>query len=113
MADYYPLLARALDALPDRTPAMRKAVYERARNALIGQLRSLDPPLPEADIDLERQALDNAIERLERDYGASSAAPEPAPPPVVSPRAAPAPVPPARPAPIPEPPAPPPAQAFE
>ena len=91
MADYYPLLARALDALPDRTPAMRKAVYERARNALIGQLRSLDPPLPEADIDLERRALDNAIARLESDYGMPPPAPElsqpsaaavqPAPPP--------------------------------
>jgi hypothetical protein len=69
MADYYPLLARALDALPDRTPALRKAVYDRARNALIGQLRSLDPPLSDADIDLERRALDAAIERLEVDYG--------------------------------------------
>lgn len=76
MADYYPLLARALDALPDRTPAMRKAVYERARNALIGQLRSLDPPLPEADIDLERRALDDAIGRLESDYGVPPAAPD-------------------------------------
>lgn len=69
MADYYPLLARALDALPDRTPALRKAVYDRARNALVTQLRSLDPPLSEADIDLERRALDAAIERLEVDHG--------------------------------------------
>ena len=69
MADYYPLLARALDALPDRTPALRKAVYDRARNALISQLRSLDPPLSEADIELERRALDVAIERLEVDHG--------------------------------------------
>lgn len=69
MADYYPLLARALDALPDRTPALRKAVYDRARNALVTQLRSLDPPLSEADIDLERRALDGAIERLEVDHG--------------------------------------------
>jgi hypothetical protein len=69
MADYYPLLARALDALPDRTPALRKAVYDRARHALISQLRSLDPPLSEADIDLERRALDAAIERLEVDHG--------------------------------------------
>lgn len=69
MADYYPLLARALDALPDRTPALRKAVYDRARNALISQLRSLDPPLSESDIDLERRALDAAIERLEIDHG--------------------------------------------
>ncbi|GJE42037.1 histidine kinase [Methylobacterium soli] len=69
MADYYPLLARALDALPDRSPAMRKAVYDRARSALIGQLRSLEPPLSQDDIDLESKALDSAIERLEIDYG--------------------------------------------
>ena len=75
MADYYPLLARALDALPDRTPALRKAVYDRARSALIGQLRNLDPPVPEADIELERKALDAAIERLETEYGAPAAAP--------------------------------------
>jgi hypothetical protein len=88
MADYYPLLARALDALPDRTPALRKAVYDRARNALISQLRSLDPPLSEADIDLERRALDAAIERLEVDHGGLPApANDPArpPEPVVSP----------------------------
>ncbi|MDE4909998.1 histidine kinase [Methylobacterium sp. 092160098-2] len=92
MADYYPLLARALDALPDRTPALRKAVYDRARNALISQLRSLDPPLSEADIDLERRALDAAIERLEVDHGglpapandAVQASPVQAPAPVVS-----------------------------
>ena len=79
MADYYPLLARALDAMPDRSPALRQAVYERARGALIGQLRSLDPPLSEDDIDLERNALEAAILRLERDHGgAAAAAPEPA-----------------------------------
>lgn len=88
MADYYPLLARALDALPDRSPAMRKAVYERARGALIGQLRSLDPPLADADIATESTALDSAIARLEATY---------APPPP------PAPVPAAEPEPIPEP----------
>lgn len=76
MADYYPLLARALDALPDRSPALRRAVYERARSALIAQLRSLDPPVPEADIDLERQALDTAIARLEVEYGEPAAVAE-------------------------------------
>ncbi|MGU3361550.1 histidine kinase [Methylobacterium sp. M6A4_1b] len=85
MADYYPLLARALDAMPDRSPALRQAVYERARGALIGQLRSLDPPLSEDDIDLERNALEAAILRLERDHGgaapfvAAPPAPEPEP----------------------------------
>ncbi len=98
MADYYPLLARALDALPDRTPALRKAVYDRARNALISQLRSLDPPLSEADIDLERRALDAAIERLEVDHGglpapandAAQAPGAPAPATVSAPPSAPA-----------------------
>lgn len=69
MADYYPLLARALDALPDRSAGLRRAVYDRARNALISQLRSLEPPLSEEDIDLERRALDAAIERLEVEHG--------------------------------------------
>ncbi len=108
MADYYPLLARALDALPDRSPGLRRAVYDRARNALISQLRSLEPPLSEDDIDLERRALDAAIERLEVEHGgipapandaAKAAASEPAkdsakePAPVAAPPPAPAPEP--------------------
>lgn len=80
MADYYPLLARALDALPDRSPAMRKAVYQRARGALIGQLRSLEPPLSEADIDLESRALEAAIERLETVHGDPAPSSDPAAP---------------------------------
>ena len=80
MADYYPLLARALDALPDRTPTLRKAVYDRARSALIGQLRNLDPPVPDADIELERKALDAAIARLEAGYGTAAPVPPPAEP---------------------------------
>ncbi|MCF4127875.1 histidine kinase [Methylobacterium sp. SyP6R] len=81
MADYYPLLARALEALPDRSPDLRHTVYERARAALIGQLRSLDPPLSEADIEAERVSLDRAIARLEIEHGGppEPAAPEPPP----------------------------------
>ncbi|MGU3538872.1 histidine kinase [Methylobacterium sp. A54F] len=105
MADYYPLLARALDALPDRTSAMRRAVYDRARGALIGQLRSLEPPLSQADIDLESKALDAAIARLETKYAGDGAPPkDPAPP--APPAAAPEPPRP-DPAPPPTPPAPP------
>ena len=105
MADYYPLLTRALDALPDRSPALRKAVYDRARTALIGQLRSLEPPLPAADIDVEAQALEAAIARLEETYGtpapaARSAAPPPRPAPAAAP-SAPPPPPPQAPAPAP------------
>lgn len=113
MADYYPLLARALGALPDRTPALRKAVYDRARSALIAQLRSLDPPVPEADIDLERKALDAAIQRLETEYGEPPAAGAAETPPAAVSLAKPEPEPAPKPAPTPEapvapPPAPPP-----
>ncbi len=88
MADYYPLLARALDALPDRSPGLRRAVYDRARNALVSQLRSLEPPLSEDDIDLERRALDTAIERLEVEHGGIPAPANDAPPKVTEPRKA-------------------------
>jgi hypothetical protein len=79
MADYYPLIARAVDGLSDRSPDLRRAVYERARTALIEQLRSLDPPLPEEDIERERLSLDDAIRRVEEEN-----APAPTKPPAVS-----------------------------
>ena len=86
MADYQPLLQRAVEALSDRSPEMRRAVYERARTALLEQLRSLDPPLSDEDIGRERRALDDAIGRIEVGYApAQSPAPAPPPPPPVAP----------------------------
>jgi hypothetical protein len=73
MADYYPLISRALDGLSDKTPDMRRAVYERARGALMAQLQSLDPPLPAAEITRERLALDEAIDRIEAEYALGEA----------------------------------------
>jgi hypothetical protein len=76
MADYHSLLMRAVANLPSAgTPATREAIYVRARNALIEQLRSLRPPLPEADIAREASALDAAIAKIEANYGTQSAAP--------------------------------------
>ena len=77
MADYYPLIARAVEGLSDPSPEMRRAVYERARSALIGQLRTLDPPLSEDEIHQERISLDAAITRVEAEY-ASAPTPTPA-----------------------------------
>ncbi len=80
MADYYPLLAKAVAALPDPTPQARRAIYERARNALVGQLRRLDPPVPEVEIDRESSALEVAVARLEAEFAPPEpdrAAPEP------------------------------------
>ncbi|MBJ6128050.1 histidine kinase [Microvirga splendida] len=68
MADYYPLIARAVEGLPEQNPDTRHAVYERARTALVAQLRSLNPPLSEAEIQQESRSLDAAIDRVEADY---------------------------------------------
>ncbi|MGC2223539.1 MAG: histidine kinase, partial [Methylocella sp.] len=65
MADYYPVLAKAVAGLPDSTAESRHAIYERARGALFGQLRSLDPPVPEETIEREAQALEVAVAQLE------------------------------------------------
>ncbi|MBB4041159.1 hypothetical protein GGR34_002822 [Microvirga flocculans] len=70
MADYYPLIARAVEGLPEQTPDKRHAVYERARTALVAQLRSLNPPLTEPEIQRESRSLDEAIARVEADYAA-------------------------------------------
>ena len=70
MADYHSLLMRAVANLPNSgTPASRGALYERARKALLEQLRSLRPPLPESDIAREEAALDAAIAEIENRYG--------------------------------------------
>ncbi len=92
MADYYPLLAKAVAGLPQSTPESRRAIYERARKALLGQLRSIQPPVPDADVDRESQALDDAIAQIEREL--IPAAPPPAPelPPIPEPPAVPPPI---------------------
>lgn len=71
MAEYYPLLAKAVGSLPNSTPESRRVVYERARKALIGQLRTLHPPIPDEDIERESVDLDRAIERIEGELAAA------------------------------------------
>ncbi len=83
MADYQSLLTRAVANLPPTsTAASRQAIYDRARRALVTQLRSLRPPLPESDIAREETALDKAIAAVEANF-----APSDAPPPAPSPTA--------------------------
>ena len=99
MADYYSLLSRAVSNLPKSSPASaRRAIYDRARKALIGQLRSLKPALPESDIAREENALDAAVTRLEAEFGPPAVAPPAAPArPVATPRPPPPPMPSPRP----------------
>jgi TIR domain len=78
MADYVGLLTRAVSNFSDGgTPATRKAIYDRARNVLLEQLRSLLPPLPESDITREERQLDAAITEVERRFTPQQAAPLP------------------------------------
>lgn len=73
MADYYSLISRAIAALPQSTLDARQAVYERARKALNNQLRNIQPPVAEADINAESRALEEAITRLELEIAGKSA----------------------------------------
>ena len=71
MADYYPLIARAIAALDPNAPGeSRRALYERARTALIAQLRSVQPPLSESEITRERLSLEEAVRKVESEAAA-------------------------------------------
>jgi hypothetical protein len=66
MADYYPLVAKAIAGLERNTGEGRRALYERARSALVAQLRGMsDPALTEAEITRERLSLEEAIRKVE------------------------------------------------
>ena len=64
---YYQLITRAVDELDSNTAEARRALYERARHALLAQLRSNKPVLVLADITRERRALEEAIGKVEAD----------------------------------------------
>ncbi len=103
MADYKELLRRAISALPENNGAARRAVYEKARSALVGQLRAIQPPLPARDITQHRLQLEDCIRQVEQEaseavisLGRESAlAARPAPTIAPAPRPAPQPVQPA------------------
>jgi hypothetical protein len=84
MADYYPLLSRAVAALPAGNPEARQLVYDRARQALAAQLRGIEPPIAEALIQREQGALEEVIRRIELEVATAGepAAPPPGPEPL-------------------------------
>lgn len=88
MTDYLPLLSRAVSGLERNTGEARRSVYDRARQALLKQLRSMNPPLAESEITRERLALEEAIRRIEAQVTRPAPPPPPpAPPPVSAPAA--------------------------
>src|SRR6185312_4719579 len=87
MAEYLSLISRAVAGLEHNTGENRRVLYERARSALINQLRGIEPPLDEADITRERLSLEEAIRKVEAEESSRSAAPEPEPEPEAEPEA--------------------------
>jgi hypothetical protein len=65
MADYHPLIARAVAGLEKNSGENRRALYERARIALVAQLRGVVPALEESEITRERLSLEEAIRKVE------------------------------------------------
>ena len=95
MAEYYAVLSKAIASLDASSSDARRAVYDKARNALIGQLKAIDPPLPTAEISRQRLELEEAIRRVERETSSVPAAPPaPTPAPRAAPRSSPPPPPP-------------------
>ena len=100
MADYYSLLAKAVSNLPKGgAAAARGQVYDRARAALLRQLRALGPNMSEADVAREEAALEEAIARVEAQLTSATPVPPPrrAAEPFVHAASAPPSAPPARP----------------
>lgn len=92
MADYKELLRRAIAVLPENNGGARRAVYEKARTALVAQLRAIDPPLAAREITQHRLQLEDCIRQVEQEASEAAisglktqevaAAPEPEPQPV-------------------------------
>jgi hypothetical protein len=90
MADYYPLIARAVNNLARNTAETRGVIYRRARAAMLAQLRSVTPALSESDINREHVALEEAIKKVETEsprrsdtpWRRSLSRPEPPHPPI-------------------------------
>jgi hypothetical protein len=80
MTDYHPLIARAVEGLEKNSGEARRALYERARSALVSQLRGVEPALPESEITRERLSLEDAIRKVEAE-AARRLRTEPRPPP--------------------------------
>src|SRR6476661_8489645 len=73
MADYYPLLRKAIERLDRPGEAARYNVYERARQALVRQLRSSG--IADEKLDQHLEELDRAVAQIEREFADKRAEP--------------------------------------
>ena len=71
--DYYSVLVRAVSALDPNGPESRRALYDRARDAMASA------PLTPSEIRQERFALEAAIRKIEAEFAGTSRAVPPPP----------------------------------
>lgn len=67
MTDYYAVISTAVASLDQSTESSRRAFYDRARTALLVELRKAEPPIKQQEFDRERLALEHAIRRVEQE----------------------------------------------
>jgi hypothetical protein len=65
MADYYSILAQAVNMLDPNTGMARQQLYQRARSAMISELENIYPPFRRSEIATAEIALESAIEKAE------------------------------------------------
>jgi hypothetical protein len=68
MADYYPILARAVSSLAINNAEARQEVFDRARTVLAEELNRQNPQKSGLEILRERSALEAAIRRVEAEW---------------------------------------------
>jgi hypothetical protein len=67
MADYYPLISKAVAGLADDASSERQVLYSRMREALLAALRTTEPPFTEFQVMRERLALEDVVRRVEEE----------------------------------------------
>jgi hypothetical protein len=72
VADYFPLVSQAVARLTKNDSESRRALYGRARLALVEQLREITPPLSDTQLLREQIDLENAIRKVESQHAAPS-----------------------------------------
>ncbi|MEZ5889582.1 MAG: hypothetical protein R3D52_04535 [Xanthobacteraceae bacterium] len=70
MADYYPLIAKAVEGLQNVSD--RRRLYERGRSALVAELEAFTPPLSQTVITKELLAFEEAIREVEAELAYSN-----------------------------------------
>jgi hypothetical protein len=70
MADYYPLIAKAVAGLQNVYD--RRRLYERGRSTLIVELEAVTPPLSQSAITKELLAFEEAIREVEAELAYNS-----------------------------------------